>query len=90
MRDRHDPPGVGAGGDPQVLMVGGSERATLSFLHQLDAKMAALSRVEEAACKRLDDLEAELRRTARSEKDAVDRVAVYQQNLKVRALFLFI
>lgn len=42
----------------------------ISFLQQLDGKLAVLSRIEEATCKRVVDLEAEVARVAGSEKES--------------------
>ncbi|XP_057370587.1 interaptin-like [Daphnia carinata] len=63
------------------------ERA-LNFLQQLDGKLAILSRIEEAACKRIADLEAELHRVCQSEKRSVSRAAELEQQYQQHRLLL--
>jgi len=67
------PPGVKGQCDPELA---------LSFLQQLDGRLVALNRVEEGVCKKIADLETELRRTVQSEKQSLTKVADLEQQKK--------
>ncbi|KAK4018868.1 hypothetical protein OUZ56_000908 [Daphnia magna] len=81
LRDLSSPSPTGENG------INNPERA-LNFLQQLDGKLAILSRIEEAACKRIADLEAELQRVCLSEKRSISRAAELEQQYQQHRLML--